>query len=155
MNKKTSTALLLFLLAALIASYILPNLKNKIEQKHNIAQIPNLILHQSDAWNKGDLKDFMSLYQKSDSLPFMTAKGVEYGWQRLHDSYLKSYFSEIGKQGKLSFETEKIVLVESGICLVPGTWKLMRNGRSVTGRFSLIFKYFDKEGWKIIADHTW
>ncbi|MCO5253800.1 MAG: DUF4440 domain-containing protein [Bacteroidetes bacterium] len=158
MNKKTSTALLIFLIAALLGTYIIPTMKENMENKtrSSLSHIPGLILKQSEAWNQGSLECFMSLYEQSDSLPFLTAKGVSYGWQNLHDMYQRTYFnSNSENRGILKFEITQVISIESGVCLVPGDWQVTRTDTVLSGKFSLLFKFFDKEGWKIIADHTW
>lgn len=157
MNKKTAGALLFFLIAALLGSYVIPAMKKsyKKQEQSKATRIPQLITAQSDSWNNGDLSGFMSLYWKSDSLPFLTFSGVQYGWQRLYDSYQKGYFESDAKRGQLKFEIEKMIPVESHVYLVPGSWTVSRQDTVLSGKFSLLFKFFENDGWKIIADHTW
>ena len=37
---------------------------------------------QEDAWNKGDLENYMQGYWKNDSVMFIGKSGITYGWQK-------------------------------------------------------------------------
>ena len=42
--------------------------------------ITDLLYEQEEAWNNGDIKSFMKAYWVSDSLKFIGASGVTYGY---------------------------------------------------------------------------
>jgi ketosteroid isomerase-like protein len=161
MNKNVSGALLILLVCAIIATYIIPSVKQGQEAKAalNTINAPNfdsILQQQSKEWNEGTLDAFMNYYVKSDSLLFLTGKSTLLGWQSLYDSYHNNFWvSE--KKGKLDFVTSTpMQLDEKGtVYLVPGEWKITLNDTTRGGKFSLIFKYLQEKEWKIIVDHTW
>lgn len=158
MNKKTSTGLLLFLLAALIGTYFLPKKRAEVKanQFNGTIDIPKLMQAQTESWNKGDLEGFMSLYLKTDTLMFMSSRNSYFGWQTLFDSYNKSYWTD-DNRGELNFIIDKVIPIDDALksYVVPGKWEVSRKDTVLSGKFSLIFKHYGEIGWKIIADHTW
>jgi hypothetical protein len=104
------------------------------------------------AWNDGNLEEFMHNYWKSDSLRFITKKGVTFGWQNTLNNYKKSYPNkEI--MGKLEFDIISLEYIDKESILMVGKWKLKRIKDNLEGHFSLIWK--EKDGdWKIILDHS-
>jgi ketosteroid isomerase-like protein len=118
--------------------------------------IKKVLLDQTTAWNNGNIALFMEGYHNSDSLIYMTGKGIVTGYEELHSRYRNS-FETREKMGNLRFETEKIRFLDRNHTLgaVPGRWIVVRNTDTLKGHFFLIFKKFPDEGWKIIADNTW
>ena len=37
---------------------------------------------QEDAWNNGNIENFMNVYWKNDSLVFIGKSGINYGWDK-------------------------------------------------------------------------
>lgn len=116
------------------------------------AAIRQLLALQEQAWNRGDIGQFMQGYWKNDSLTFTGAKGITYGWQNTYNNYLKNY-SNPNKMGKLTFTLLELLPMGEMYCAVIGQWQLKRSIGDVSGHFTLIFRRF-ANGWKIIADHT-
>src|SRR5258705_9012772 len=65
--------------------------------------IRKVLNDQVIAWNNGDIEKFMQGYWKNDSLMFISAKGIKWGWQTTLDNYKKGYPDTI-TMGKLSFD---------------------------------------------------
>mgnify|MGYP006198439217 CR=1 FL=1 len=115
-------------------------------------QIRKVMDEQAAAWNRGDIREFMQGYWRSDDLVFVSGTNVTRGWQPTLDRYLKSYNSP-EKMGTLSFTGLEINVLSKNSAYVLGNWSLKRANDEPGGKFTLIFRKF-KEGWRIVHDHT-
>jgi hypothetical protein len=114
--------------------------------------ITDLLFEQQSAWNEGNIKTFMKAYWVSDSLKFIGAKGITYGYNQTYQGYQKRY-PDKATMGKLKFEIlDMTMLSESAVHMV-GKWDLNREMGNIGGHFTLVWKNFDGE-WLIISDHT-
>jgi ketosteroid isomerase-like protein len=117
-------------------------------------QIQLVISRQQDAWNRGNLEDFMAGYWNSRDLTFFSGGHESKGWQAALDRYKKSYQSTGHEMGKLEFANLRIEMLGRDAAFVRGEFHLtMSDGKTPHGLFTLIFKKFP-EGWKIIHDHS-
>jgi hypothetical protein len=121
-------------------------------EKHELASI---LFKQQQAWNTGNLEEFMEGYSRDSNMQFITSKGVRKGWQKTLDAYKKNYNSK-EKMGYLEFNLSNIEFLdmEGNVGHINGTWKLIRKADTPSGHFSLITKR-EKFGHKIFIDHTW
>jgi beta-aspartyl-peptidase (threonine type) len=115
--------------------------------------IQRVLDEQSAAWNKGDLKAFMSGYWNSQELSFFSGNDKTRGWQSTLERYQKRYQAEGKEMGKLSFTEIEIDILSTEAALVRGRWRLVLSKETVGGLFTLIFKMVP-EGWRIVHDHT-
>src|SRR5205085_11652648 len=115
-------------------------------------EIQNLLHAQQEAWNRGDLDEFMNGYWRSDQTVFVSGDGVTRGWQKVLDRY-KRKNSDRTKMGRLNFFDLEITPLSDESAVVLGRWKLERRKDQPHGRFTLIFRRFP-DGWKIVHDHT-
>jgi ketosteroid isomerase-like protein len=117
-------------------------------------EIQLVISRQQDAWNRGNLEDFMAGYWNSPDLTFFSGGHESKGWQAALDRYKKSYQSTGHEMGKLEFANLRIEMLGRDAAFVRGEFHLtMSDGKTPHGLFTLIFKKFP-EGWKIIHDHS-
>jgi ketosteroid isomerase-like protein len=146
------------LIAALSASASFAELPNA----NIISEIQSLLRAQEDAWNRGDIEEFMNGYWQSDQTVFVSGDEVTRGWQKVLDRY-KTKYSDRAKMGTLTFSDLEITPLSNDSVVALGRWSLKRandqpsQGYGVAsqphGRFTLIFRKFS-DGWKIIHDHT-
>jgi ketosteroid isomerase-like protein len=118
-------------------------------------EIRTVLLAQKDAWNNGDIPLFMNGYKNSDSIRFVSSKGVNRGYKQLLERYQSRYPSK-ANMGKLDFTDLEITLLSEKSAVVVGKWQLFRDeagGGNVGGYFTLIVEKTGA-GWKIILDHT-
>jgi beta-aspartyl-peptidase (threonine type) len=121
------------------------------EERQAIQQVLDA---QVAAWNRHDLKGFMTGYRQSPELTFFSGKEVYSGWQAAYERYQKRYQSEgPEKMGTLSFADLRIDLLGPDSAFVRGRWKLITSKEPLGGLFTLIFKK-KPEGWRIVHDHT-
>lgn len=114
--------------------------------------ILNLLEDQRQAWNKGDIVEYMQGYLKSDSLLFVGKNGPKYGWDNTLANYKKSYPDQKA-MGFLSFDIKEVRLISADHAFVLGAWHLKREKDEPKGFFTLILKEINGE-WKVIADHS-
>ena len=107
---------------------------------------------QAQAWNKGNLEQYMDGYWKSDSLQFIGKNGITKGWAATLANYKKSY-PDKAAMGELTFEIYSREPLGDEHYLVIGKWHLKREKDDLGGHFSLLWKKIDGK-WRIIADHS-
>ena len=117
-----------------------------------IAAIQSVLHAQQDAWNRGDIDEFMNGYAKSESTVFVSDDEVRRGWETVRDRYRQKY-SDRTKMGTLGFSDIEVTVLSPDAAVVFGRWALERAGDKPHGHFTLIFKHLP-EGWRIVHDHT-
>src|SRR5438445_7923039 len=129
-----------------------------------ISEIQNILHAQQDAWNRGQIEEFMNGYWRSDQTVFVSGDEVTRGWQKVLDRYKKKY-SDRSKMGTLTFSALEITPLSNDSAVVLGSWKLDRANDTPSqnaspartsgaagephGRFTLVFRRFP-EGWRIV-----
>lgn len=114
--------------------------------------IVSALKSQETSWNNGDINGYMQYYWKSDSLKFITSKGITCGWQATLDGYKKSY-PDKKAMGTLTFSDLHFLKIKNNLALVTGKWQLVKESVNVGGWYSLLWKKI-KGNWLIIIDHT-
>jgi len=107
---------------------------------------------QKEAWNRGDLTDFMKGYWNSPELTFAGKDSFARGWEAVLQRYKRSYPDKMS-MGHLEFTDLEVRSLCAGSALVFGKWHLARTSGDVGGIFTLVFQRFS-EGWRIVHDHT-
>lgn len=121
-------------------------------QDQDIATIRKVLAQQQQDWNSGNLESFMQGYWKSDSLKFISSRGINYGWQATLDGYKKGY-PTIEAMGKLTFTIISIEKLSDESTMVIGKWHLQRTKDEPQGHFTLLWKKIEGR-WFIVADHS-
>ncbi len=114
--------------------------------------IRNLLGEQTDAWNKGDINNFMQGYWENDSLMFIGKSGVTYGWVNTLNNYKKGY-PDTASMGKLSFTLIQVKKLSKKYYHVTGKWFLKRSIGDIGGHYTLLFEKINGR-WVIISDHS-
>ncbi|HEU5414557.1 MAG TPA: nuclear transport factor 2 family protein [Candidatus Angelobacter sp.] len=125
------------------------------EMRQQLKQgIKHVLISQVDAWNHGNLENFMEGYWRSPELTFFSGATVTKGWEPTLARYQQRYKSAGKEMGHLEFQDLDVNLLSRRSAVVTGTWKLtMSDGKTPHGLFTLIFMRFP-EGWRIVHDHT-
>ena len=122
-------------------------------QKSSERAIRQIMADQAEAWNRGNLDDFMKVgYWNSDSLVFVGQSGLTYGYNQTLDNYKKHYDTP-DKMGKLFFTLLSVKQLSPDYCFVIGKWLLKRKAGDVGGVYSLLFRKVDGQ-WRIVVDHS-
>ena len=125
------------------------------EMREQLKQsIKHVLIAQVEAWNHGNLENFMAGYWNSPDLTFFSGATVTKGWKPTLARYQQRYQSSGNQMGHLEFQDLDIDLLSRRSAVVTGRWRLtMSDGKTPHGLFTLIFMRFP-EGWKIVHDHT-
>ena len=108
---------------------------------------------QTQAWNTGNLNQFMQGYWQSDSLKFIGSGGITYGWQNTLDRYRKRYPDQAAR-GNLRFEILNVDVTSKDAAFVIGRFFLTRPQQGdASGYFTLLWRKINGQ-WKIVVDHT-
>lgn len=117
-------------------------------------EIRRLLVRQQTDWNSGDIRAFMSGYEKSDTITFVGAT-VTRGFEKVLARYLEKYPNK-SAMGELTFSGLEVKVLGTDHASVIGRFHLKRSkeaGGDATGLFTLICRK-TPAGWKIILDHT-
>jgi hypothetical protein len=96
---------------------------------------------QVQAWNAGNITEFMKGYWHSDSLRFASGGSIQRGWKSTLERYQKSY-PDKAAMGVLTFSNLEITLFNDNAAVVFGAWKLQRQKDAPGGLFTLTFRKF-------------
>ncbi len=120
------------------------------------SDIPTPILKklkaQTEAWNRADIKGFMSAYWESPQLRFIGKSGIKYGWENVLLNYQKNY-KDASEMGFLTFTLLDTEALSKESHLIIGKWHLKRANDELEGFFTLVWKKIKGE-WVIVADHS-
>ena len=125
--------------------------QEKVSKSKNETAIKAVLDLQVEAWNEGNIDEFMKGYWKSDSILFIGNK-VTSGWDSTLIRYKKSY-PNLSAMGKLRFEILRMDFISGDSYLITGKYFLAREKDNPSGIFTLLFKK-KKEKWVIVYDHT-
>ena len=121
-------------------------------QSADEAAIRKVMAGQTEAWNRGNLEEFMKSYWKNDSLMFIGRSGITYGYTNTLENYKKNY-NDADKMGQLFFTLLKFEKLSPEYYFVIGKWFLKRKAGDVGGIYSLLFRKIEGQ-WLIVADHS-
>ena len=121
-------------------------------QSKDEREILSILDKQTQAWNAGNLEQFMVGYLESDSLMYIGKSGVTYGYRSTLENYRRNY-AGADKMGKLTFNILHLKPLGRKHYLVVGKWSLKRTAGDVGGHYTLTFAK-QKGHWVIIADHS-
>lgn len=121
-------------------------------QDNDLLTIRSVMSQQQKDWNNGELVSFMQGYWNSDSLKFISSRGVNYGWQATLAGYQKGYPTKEA-MGTLTFTILSLEKLSDTSAFMIGKWYLKRSGDEPNGHFTLLWKKINGR-WVIVADHT-
>ncbi len=120
-------------------------------QNKTTFELTQIVLKQAEAWNRGDLSEFMTPYWKDERLTFSSGGKTKRGWQATLDNYRLNYPNREA-MGKLAFANLETQELGTDAMLMLGTWHLERS-EPIGGNFSLVWKRIDGQ-WLIVHDHS-
>ena len=115
--------------------------------------IQSVLDQQVAAWNRGDIKGFMSGYWNSPDLIYVGNTKVTRGWQTLLDRYQDYSKTSAGQIGTLELQETQITLLSPESALVWGTYRVLQPGQDRKGLYTLVLRRF-QEGWRTVYDRT-
>jgi len=121
-------------------------------QSSDEKEIRTMLSTQQDAWNKGNLDQFMVGYWDNDSMMFIGSKGVTYGYQPTLRRY-KTTYSDTAKMGHFTSTILHVNKISDDAYFVVGKWYLKRSIGDANGIYTLLLRKI-KGKWVIVADHS-
>lgn len=121
-------------------------------QNKDVRTILSILDRQTEAWNRGDIEQFMVGYWENDSLMYIGKGGVTYGYANTIQTYRRNY-GDTSKMGKLKFTILHTNRISRKAYFVVGKWHLTRTIGNVGGHYTLLFRKIKGE-WVIVADHS-
>ncbi|MBN1388870.1 MAG: nuclear transport factor 2 family protein [Bacteroidales bacterium] len=115
-------------------------------------EIINTFMATKDAWNEGNLEEFMKGYNQSDDIAFVGASGPTYGYEATLKRYINVY-PNLEAMGKLDFEVLKLYKIDTRTAIMIGKFYLTRTIGDQQGYYTLVWQKID-DNWKIISDHS-
>jgi ketosteroid isomerase-like protein len=116
--------------------------------------IVKALIAQQDAWNAGNLTNYLSAYKNSPDILFV-GRQILRGYNTLLDDYRKNYPTK-ESMGTLNFTGIEVHALSDTLAVAVGGYHLDRTkklGGPAEGLFSLILEK-TPQGWKIVLDHT-
>lgn len=137
----------------LLLIFFLLSILQSFAQSKDEKQILVILENQTNAWNNGDIENFMKGYWQNDSLMFIGKSGITYGYAQTLANYKKNY-PDKDAMGILKFNLIKVTKLSGDAYYVIGKWHLTRekNG-DIGGHYTLLFRKM-KGKWVIVADHS-
>ena len=114
--------------------------------------VSDMLDGQTEAWNSGQIEDFMADYWNSPELRFTSNGSVQRGWQDTLARYQRRY-PDRDTMGQLEFTEQSVDILAPDHALVFGRFTLIREAARPTGLYTLHIRKIDG-AWKIVSDHT-
>ena len=114
----------------------------------NADAVKALITTQGEAWNKGDLPAFTSVY--ADDAVFVSPNGVTKGRQAVLERYQKRY-PDKKAMGTLSFEFVEVREQKDAVSVV-ARWTLAYPDKPAATGHTLLVLHKKGEKWLIVQD---
>jgi len=106
----------------------------------------------SEAWNRGDIKGHLAIYDESTT--FMTADGPRPGVAPIEEAFLKKYFDAGVPKQSLGFSQVAVRRLADDAALETGRYQLSGGGLpEQSGWFTLVWVR-TPIGWRVIHDHS-
>ena len=138
------------LLIMLLDTIVFPQVS--AAQNSDETAVRQLMANQTNAWNRGNIDEFMKGYWQSDSLVFIGKSGPAYGYTTTLENYKKRY-PDTAAMGKLHFDLLQVKKLSPEYYHVLGKFTLRRSIGDLQGYFTLLFRKI-KNRWVIVSDHT-
>ena len=114
-------------------------------------RLHGILAVQQNAWNQGDIRQFMDAYWNDEALTFSSGGKTTRGWQATYERY-KSRYPDRAAMGQLTFDALETSQIDEQAALTLGNWKLEKD-KPARGNFSLVWKRIDGQ-WRIVHDHS-
>lgn len=107
----------------------------------------------ADAWNRGDLEGFMSVYLQSPRTTYVGSTGLEVGYEAIRQRYAP-LFEPGADRDSLAFESLRVRALGDDVAVGTARWVLREDGEVTgSGPFSLVLRRANGD-WKIVHDHS-
>ena len=116
------------------------------------AQIRQSLADSVDAFNRGDLKGHLALYD--EDVTFMTKEGPRPGIEPIEKAFREHYFKDGQPIQQLRFEQLAVRQLNDGAAIATARWALAGGGKpEQSGWFTLVWLR-TAAGWRAVHDHS-
>ena len=117
--------------------------------------IENALADSVAGWNAGDMDRFIGVYSQAPDITYVSGEDLVRGRDGLAERYEKNYdFADADARGELDIETLDFRPLGVDHALLVGRYTLTWPDKEpASGPTSLVFAR-EKDGWKIVADHS-
>ena len=122
---------------------------------HDEAAILLVLRDQRDAWNAGDIEEFMARgYWESEELLFVSGESEHRGYDEVLNRYRERYTEGDAEMGQLTFTELIVTEVDGDEATATGRWDLdFERNDDIGGHFTLGLRLLPV-GWRIVRDET-
>lgn len=125
---------------------------SKADDEAARGQLLGALQRSADAWNAGDLKGHLAIYD--DSVSVMTRNGPRLGVAAIEASFSAAYFKDGRPKQALRMEQVSVRFLSTDSALMTGRFILAGgNEPEQSGWFTLVWVR-TPTGWKAVHDHT-
>ena len=115
--------------------------------------IPAMLHASAEAWNRGDLENFLDDYLDDAGTTFV-GSDVSYGVSGIRERYMASYWKDGPPAQKLSFRDLRVRPLGEQHALTAGQYVLTNADGSIDRGFFSLVLVRTSAGWRIIHDHS-
>lgn len=120
------------------------------EASHVEVELRQLLAVQAQAWNRGDLDSFCSVYE--DDALFVSPSGITRGRAEVLARYRAKY-PDAAARGRLSFEVIEVRELAGGAAAsLAARWKIDYAGKPAASGSTLLVLAKRPAGWRIVHD---
>lgn len=107
----------------------------------------------AEAWNRGDLEGFMSVYLDSAATTYVGGTGLKVGYEAIRQRYAPLFAAD-AERDSLAFEDLRVRGLTDDVAVGTARWVLSRDGEVTgSGPFTLVLQRVEGR-WKIVHDHS-
>ena len=123
------------------------------------AEIRELLTAATQAWNRGELDEYLRIYTDDPSLTYIGPDGeMRRGKGAVRDRLQEAYFPATGEADDLSLDELEVKPTGPGLAVVTGRYTTYEPGfdsQPVTGQgwFSLVLR-LEVGGWRVTHQHS-
>jgi len=111
--------------------------------------ITSLLHKQAEAWTRGDLEEFCSVY--ADDATFIAPSGMTKGRQSVLDRYRKKYVDKAG-MGALTLDVQEVRMLSDAHASVVARWTLTWPDKPKAEGLTLLVLSKIQGRWRIVQD---
>lgn len=116
-------------------------------------RVRTALVASADAWNRGDLEGFLSVYLQSPRTTYVGDGGLRVGHEAIRRRYAP-LFAPGAERDSLRFEDLRVRTVGEDVAVGVARWVLHRGGEVTgAGPFTMVLRRVEGT-WKIVHDHS-
>lgn len=116
------------------------------------AAIRSVLVAQGEAWNRGDLPDYLASFARNEQTRHIFNHEITAGYSAIETRFQARY-PDPSDMGKISFSDLKVSVLAPDAASAFAHWTFEHGDKTFAGVFTLIFRHLDGR-WVIVHDHS-